>query len=66
MTPDDSALALVAWSSLAFGFWLMFAHVSRRLRLPAGALVAAMLSWIVAGLCVWALASVVDRIGLGS
>lgn len=45
---------VLLWVALAFGLWMVLYAVARRLRVPNGELVAAVLSWLVARLFIWA------------
>jgi len=44
------AARVVWWSVIAFGLWLVFLVILRRLPLPVSSLLAAVLAWVVAGL----------------
>jgi hypothetical protein len=47
---EVSVERVLLWGVIAFWLWLVFAVILRRLPLPAPALLAAVLAWVVAGL----------------
>ena len=50
----QQASQVLLWVALAFGLWMVLDAVARRLRVPNGELAAALLSWLVARLFIWA------------
>ena len=59
---DQVDQGILMWIALAFCLWLVLSAIVRRLRVPSPVLVAATLSWIVAGLIIWAAPIVLHEI----
>jgi hypothetical protein len=57
-----SARHVVTWAGLAFCFWMALRLLVSRLRMPSPWLVAATLSWLIAGLVIWAAPTVLHEL----
>jgi hypothetical protein len=50
---DDLLPKIAIWAAVAFIVWLLFISIVSRLGVPTPVVVAAVLSWVVAGLIIW-------------
>lgn len=57
-----SAPHLATWVGLAFFFWLALSLLCYRLRVRRAGLIAATLSWLIAGLVIWAVPTILHEL----
>ncbi len=59
----DPVGQVLLWVLLAFCLWLVLMELGRKLAVPDVGVAAAMLSWLVARLCLWGVPTVLHRVG---
>ena len=57
-----SASHVATWVELAFCFWLALSLLCYRLRMRSAGLIAATLSWLIAGLVIWAAPTILHEL----